>query len=375
MFKDIETPRLILNKPRLEANCQRIQSLADHHGVVLRPHLKTCKSVDVAKIATAGRMSQITVSTLKEAEYFASQGYSDIMYAVGISPNKLAHVHRLQKAYDIDILLITDNVFAAQAIVAFADSEKAAFKVLIELDCGEHRGGVDGEGGSLVEIATVLSGSSAVQFKGVMTHGGHSYSCTDVTQLPAIAEAERQSVVKAAARLTRLEMPCEIISAGSTPTFLNAKSLQGLTEVRCGVYVFFDLAQYSKGVCKLSDIAVSVLATVIGHNHVGKTILTDAGAFAMSKDISANGLCPDAGYGYVCDPITLQRLDGLSITTVHQEHGSIPIDDDTWYQKLPIGAQIRILPNHACVTAAAYDNYIVVGNGGIEGTWARVNGW
>ncbi|MBL4692421.1 MAG: alanine racemase [Magnetovibrio sp.] len=376
MFKDIETPQLILDKTRLEANCQRILGIADKHKILLRPHVKTSKCVEVANIATAGRMNKITVSTLKEAAYFAKNGYSDIMYAVGIAAHKLAHVKQIQDDFvGTNLLLITDNVTTAQACVDFAEAQKIVLNILIEIDCGEHRGGVQAEGRDLVAVAKVLTSSNVICFKGVMTHGGHSYACQAISEIQDIAEIERQAVVTASQRLAALNIPCEIVSAGSTPTFLHAKSFLGLTEARCGVYVFFDLAQYSRNICALDDIALSVLTTVIGHNKQGGTVLIDAGAFALSKDTSANTFRPDVGYGYVCDPITLKPYEGLSVAVVHQEHGAIPVAHEDWYKKLPIGAQVRVLPNHACVTAAAYEDYFVVEDGVFSGIWPRVNGW
>lgn len=167
-----------------------------------------------------------------------------------------------------------------------------------------------------------------------------------------------------------------MVSVGSTPTVVHAPTFNGVTEVRCGVYIFFDLAQFSRRICRLEDIAVSVLATVIGHNRQGRALILDCGALALSKDIGANTFLPDAGYGYVCDAQTMKRLDGLSVTTFHQEHGTINVDEDAWFQRLPVGSVVRVLPNHVCMTAAgSYGNYLVIDGGRIVGDWPRVDGW
>lgn len=375
MFADVDTPKLILDKGRLERNAQHFLNRASTHNLLLRPHLKTSKSADVARIGTGGRMSSVTVSTLKEAEYFASCGYKDIMYAVGITPNKFSRVKQIIETHGAEILLITDDVSVAHAAIAFANTEQCPLQFLVELDCGEHRGGVPSDSSKLQDIAHLFDESPAIRFKGVMTHAGHSYSsnCTDLVR--EIAETERKTAVEAAARLSHMGIHSEIISVGSTPTFLFAKTYEGLTEVRCGVYLFFDLAQYSRKVCALDEIALSVLTTVIGHNHQGRSLIVDAGAFALSKDIGANAFLPDAGYGYVCDSKTLNRLGTLSVQTVHQEHGAIPVPNDIWFDRLPVGSQVRILPNHACATAAAYPGYLVIENDDVIGEWSRVNGW
>jgi D-serine deaminase-like pyridoxal phosphate-dependent protein len=156
---------------------------------------------------------------------------------------------------------------------------------------------------------------------------------------------------------------------------LFAERLDGVTEIRAGIYLFWDLAQLSRGVCAEENIAVSVLATVIGHQHRGPSIVLDAGALALSKDVGANRFMPDAGYGWVCDVETLERLGPLTVATVHQEHGTVPAPDENWFERLPIGSLVRILPNHACLTCAAYPAYDVLRGGQLVGEWARTGGW
>ncbi len=370
-----ETPRLVLDQDRLEQNAARFLKRAEDTGVLLRPHLKTAKSLQVADVATGGRKSGITVSTLKEAEYFAANGYSDILYAVGVTPNKFGMVQQIQITTGQIITLITDDLSVAHAAVAFSDSADVPLEFLIEIDCGEHRGGLDAHSEDLLQIASVFDRAKNVTLRGVMTHAGHSYTTDDPSEIAEIAEAERQAAVTAAKRLRAVGCPCDVVSAGSTPTFLYGRSFEGLTEMRCGVYLFYDLAQQSRGICGLDEIAISVLATVIGHNRPNGLVTIDAGALALSKDTSANTFNPDAGFGYVCNPDTCQRLGELSVRTVHQEHGTIPVPNDSWFESLPVGSQVRILPNHACPTAAAFDSYLVMQNRSQVAEWARVNGW
>jgi D-serine deaminase-like pyridoxal phosphate-dependent protein len=169
-------------------------------------------------------------------------------------------------------------------------------------------------------------------------------------------------------------MPCEIVSIGSTPTVLFADHLSGVTEARAGIYMFWDLAQLSRKVCREEDIALSVLACVIGHTRHAGTIILDAGALALSKDIGANRLLPDAGYGYLCDAHSMQRLGRLAVNSVHQEHGTVLVED-AWFDRLPVGSLVRVLPNHACITAAGHSAYDVVHGSEVVARWERVNGW
>jgi D-serine deaminase-like pyridoxal phosphate-dependent protein len=248
-----------------------------------------------------------------------------------------------------------------------------ALRCLIEIDCGEHRSGVEPAGNDLVAIARTLNAKPGV-LQGVMTHAGHSYSTNEATEIANIAETERRAAVGSAERIRTLGFDCPIVSVGSTPTVLHARTLLGVTEARCGIYMFWDLAQYSRGMCTLDDIAVSVLSTVIGHNRAAGSLVIDAGALALSKDIGANTFMPHIKYGLVCDPETAAPIDGLSVIAVHQEHGTVSVPDPEIFERLPIDSLVRVLPNHACLTCAIYGVYNLVGaDAGRK--WSRTNGW
>ena len=212
----------------------------------------------------------------------------------------------------------------------------------------------------MVEIARAIDQCPQLAFRGVLTHAGHSYGTDRPDAVANIAAFERDAAVAAAAMIRSAGVPCEIVSVGSTPTVLHAAHLRGVTEARAGIYMLWDLAQLSRNMCREDDIAVSVLASVIGHNRQGRAIILDAGALALSKDIGANKHLPGVGYGYVCDAHSLARLDGLAVDVVHQEHGSVAVDDESWFERLPVGRLVRILPNHACLTCAGYEAYHVV---------------
>ena len=181
--------------------------------------------------------------------------------------------------------------------------------------------------------------------------------------------------MQAAAAIRAAGLPCEIVSIGSTPTVLYADHLNGVTEARAGIYMFWDLSQASRHICGIDDIAVSVLASVISHSQAAPALILDAGALALSKDLGAQRYMPEAGYGLVCDPATATPLPGLAVATVHQEHGTVPIRDLAWFERLPVGSVVRVLPNHACITCAAYEAYTVVRGEQTVATWPRVNGW
>ena len=370
----LDTPALILDRATLKRNTSAMIRRMARHRVALRPHVKTAKSANVALLATEGQSGGVTVSTLKEAEYFVSRGFPDVLYAVGIVPAKLDRVASLQRA-GAHITIITDNISVGTAIAERANRGDAQFRVMIEVDTGGHRAGVAPASDELLAIGRLLHLADGVEFAGVLTHSGNSYHCNSVEEIKAAARQERDGIVRAAERLQAAGIPCPVVSAGSTPTAVHAEDLTGINEMRPGVYVFFDLDQLALGVCQREDLALSVLASVIGHNLRAGHLLIDAGALALSKDLSATEFRPDVGYGELCDPKTLVPYPGLFVGGAHQEHGIVPVADQTWFERLPVGARVRILPNHACITAAAYDHYQVIEDGAVVGEWERINGW
>ena len=368
----LATPALLLDRSRLERNAARMRDKVRSLGVTLRPHVKTSKSIDVLRILAGGVDVPITVSTLAEARYFFAHGVSDILYAVGIAPVKLPEVAGLIRA-GCKLRVILDTLDAADAVRAFADAENVDVEALIEIDSDGHRAGVHPDDPHLIEIGRRLSGRLA----GVMTHAGASYDCRTRHQFEAMAEQERALTVTAAERLRAAGLSCPIVSVGSTPTLHYAGNLAGVTEARAGVYAFGDLVQAELGTCAISDIALGVLASVIGHNRPHGRVLIDAGFLALSRDRGTAGMPLDWGYGAVCDAATGEVLEDVFVSSTNQEHGIITgRSGEIDFDRFPIGSRLKILPNHACATAAAYDRYFVTdGSEQVIATWNRVNGW
>lgn len=384
MFDTLPTPALVLDEQRLQANCVRMAARARAAGVRLRPHMKTAKCAEVARIATAGQFGGITVSTLAELEYFFHAGFTDLTYAVGIVPSKMGVIERLL-ARGARIQVVLDAVDTVTELAARSSRFDTPLAVLIELDCGAHRAGVAPDGEPLLAIAQHIAMQPRLALAGVLTHAGHAYHAADPAGRTRIAIAERDAAVNAAARLRCAGFACETVSIGSTPTALTDIALNGVTEIRPGVYMFFDLAQVQLGVCAMDDIAVSVLASVIGHHRDTGHLLVDAGALALSKDVSAGEFAKDIGYGLVCSAQG-ELIPGMYVADVHQEHGFVrsatgPIP----FERFPIGSRLRILPNHACMTVAPYPEYHVLDiSGGMPAgappalswlRWKKAQGW
>ena len=371
----LETPALLLDEPRMMANIARLSARLRALGVPLRPHVKTAKCIEVALAMTGGTPGPITVSTLREADRFAQAGFRDITYAVGISANKLPHVAELL-ARGVRLTVILDSVEAAVAVAGFMRERREGLDVLIEIDTDGHRAGVQPESPDLLAVASALQ-APQVALMGVLTHAGESYQCKGDEALRAMAEQERSGAVLAAQRLRAAGYPAPVVSVVSTPTALSAVDLSGVTEVRAGVFVFFDLVMAGVGVGTPEQIAVSVLTTVIGHqDHRGWT-LCDAGWMALSRDRGTAAQAVDQGYGLVCDAAG-QVLPDFIVSAVSQEHGTIShrSGDPARRLDLPVGTMLRILPNHACATGAQHDRYRVLGKSGeVAREWARFGGW
>ena len=369
---DLPTPSALLDGPRLQRNIEHMQRHLDGLGVRLRPHVKTSKCVSVALRQRAAGARGITVSTLREAEAFFEAGFDDILYAVGIVPSKLAAARALRER-GCALTLVLDAVVAAQAVVA--DGHR--FDVMIEIDTDGHRAGIAPDAPLLLDVARVLHEGGAT-LKGVMTHAGASYECRTPAALQAMAEQERSRCVHAAERIRAAGLPCPEVSVGSTPTALAARDLRGVTEVRAGVYAFHDLVMHGIGVCTLEQIALSVLSTVIGHQPDKGWVLVDAGWMAMSRDRGTADQPHDFGYGAVCD-VAGKPIDGLVMGAANQEHGIVSWRDGrvdaTLPTRFPIGTRLRILPNHACATAAQFDHYNLLDDVGSIERWARFSGW
>lgn len=371
----VDTPFLALDPERMERNLARLEKRMGELGVALRPHVKTHKSIEVGRRMCRG-IAPITVSTMREAEEFANAGFRDIVYAVGIAPSKLDRVAALRQR-GVDLSVILDSEAQARAVGDASRRRGGRIPALIEIDADGHRSGLPPEDPGILDVARALAESGA-ELRGVLVHAGESYGCTTPDALAAAAESERAAVVRAAERLRAEGHQCPVVSVGSTPTAHFARNLEGVTEVRAGVYIFQDLVMAGIGVCTLDDIAVSVVATVIGHRPGKGWIITDAGWMALSRDRGTASQSVDQGYGVVA-AMDGTPYDDLIVLRTSQEHGTLAIrpGSNGSLPDLPVGTRVRIFPNHACATAAQHERYVVfpTGSDEVNAEWEIFRGW
>ena len=376
----LETPCLLLDAARAQRNIDRLKQRLAPLGVQLRPHLKTAKSIDVARLAMDKPTGPATVSTLREAEYFAAAGVTDLLYAVGIAPNKLDRVGAIRRNLGADLAVVLDSLEQAHAVADWSRRSGDCLPVLIEVDADGHRSGVQPhQPERLVAIGRALEAGGAC-VRGVMAHAGASYGLNTQDALADAAERERSVTVAQARVLRQAGLSCPVVSVGSTPTAHFARDLSGVTEVRAGVFVFFDLFQAGVGVCTTDNIALTVLATVIGHQPERGWLIVDAGWMALSRDRGTSKQAIDQGYGLVCD-LAGRPYPDLIVADANQEHGIVAVraGSRASVPALKVGDFVRIMPNHACATGAQHDRYHVIDGerapDRVRAVWPRINGW
>ena len=354
----LATPAFLVDRNVVQRNCDSMREKAAASKVIFRPHAKTHKTIEVARMQHGGAAGPITVSTLAEAELLAEGGFGDITYAVPIAPDKLKRVAALQKRVArLNILLDSDE--GLRAVESFSRAHGVVFDVFLKVDCGYHRAGVDPDSAQSLDLAQRVASSKAMRFHGLLTHAGHSYNATTIDEIRDVAAAETGALTRFRERLG-LDV---IRSIGSTPTLSVVERFTDCEEVRPGNYVFYDAFQAAIGSCRFEDVAVSVLTTVVGSYPERNALIVDAGALALSKDLGTG-----AGFGTVCD-LSLRPLP-MKIHALSQEHGKVTADAPP-----VVGTKLRIVPNHSCLTAAMFPSYVVIEGSRVVDEWKPARGW
>jgi D-serine deaminase-like pyridoxal phosphate-dependent protein len=346
---DIPTPAAVVDRAVVRQNVTAMQTTMDRVGIDLRPHAKTHKCVDVARLQLDAGACGLTVGTLGEAEVFADAGVEDIfvaypVYADGSRGKRLRDLHeRVRLAVGVD------SEEGITALVRAMQGAATPLEVVIEVDSGGHRTGVDpGDAARLARTAE----RAGLRTRGVFTHGGHGYRGAAARTDAACDEVE--SLARARDELERAGFTADVLSAGSTPTAeLSARS--PVTEQRPGTYVFNDAQQVVLGAVPSTAVAFFVVATVVSATVPGQVIV-DAGAKAVSRD--AHPILP--GFGWLADR-------GLPLRTMNDYHGFVDVPEGS--SPLRVGDRVVIVPNHVCPTVNLYDEMVVVENGRVVDTW------
>jgi D-serine deaminase-like pyridoxal phosphate-dependent protein len=371
-LRTIKTPSLVLDAERVKRNAGRMSERVRSLGATLRPHVKTHKCVEVARMQTEGGPARVTVSTLAEARAFAAHGFRDITYAVPVEPGKFVEAIELARHCE-RFSLITDDASVPPLLDEAARRAGVTLDLFLKVDCGYHRVGVEPDAPEALEIPRLIDASRSLRFAGILTHAGHSYHARSHEELLSIARHERDLMREFATRLRADGLEVPVVSVGSTPTMTHVDHLEGIDEARPGNYVFFDAFQATLGSCGFEDCALTVLASVVHRDRARRKVVLDAGAIALSKDRGPVELDSSCGYGRVLDiegEDTSERVGSLS-----QEHGEVSVEDASLLERLCVGSRVRVLANHSCLTAAQHTHYNVVEGMNVVDRWEIHRGW
>jgi D-serine deaminase-like pyridoxal phosphate-dependent protein len=352
----VPTPALVLDLDRLERNLQRMADRAAALGVALRPHIKTHKCVEIARLQRKLGCHGLTVSTLYEARVFAEHGFDDLTWAFPLVLDRLGEATEISMRADLG--LVVDSPEAVAALEAW----NHPFRVWLKVDCGYHRAGVDPRGCLARELARRLAASPTLGFGGLLTHAGHAYRSRSRDQLLRIAEDERSRLVELAESLRDEGIEVPAISIGSTPTMSVVQDLAGVSEMRPGNYALYDLMQARLGCCDIDDCAATVLASVVSSQPGAEHSVIDAGALALSKDsLSSDG--EPSTYGEILEVYPGgQPIPGSQVRSLSQEHGIVD-------RAATVGSRLRVLPVHSCLTVACFDEYVVARGDRVVDRW------
>jgi D-serine deaminase-like pyridoxal phosphate-dependent protein len=346
---DLSTPAVLVDLDVLERNVARMAGRVREAGVRLRPHAKTHKCPEIARIQRSAGAWGLSLAKVGEAEVFADAGFDDLFVAFPVVGEDKGR-RLLALADRVRLAVGTDSVEGARTLAAPFRATGATLDVLLKVDVGYARVGVLPE--RAVEVGRRIADLPGLRLRGVFTHAGHGYLAETKAAVDDIARLEGERLVAAATELRAAGLPVDEVSVGSTPTAAHAMRVAGVTECRPGNYVFHDASQVALGTCSLEDCALTVVATVVSVPAPDRAVV-DAG----SKTLSSDPLRPRAGgYGQLLGRAS--RIEKLS-----EEHGVIAVAAG---ERFRVGERVRILPNHACVVANLHDRLVGVSGSRVE---------
>jgi D-serine deaminase-like pyridoxal phosphate-dependent protein len=353
LLSDLPTPQVLIDRVRAMRNIERAQQLASSAGLRLRPHAKTHKSPVVAAWQIDRGAVGICCAKIGEAEVFADAGIADIRLPYPVSPSNAPRLIALMDRASISI--IVDHLDVARGWSEAMQGAGRVLDVLIKVDVGFHRCGIDPEGDALGFIKAV-SGMPGLRLRGLLSHAGHGYHAASEEDLACVAEREAAILTGLREQAAGSGIALEEISVGATPTLRFSARQTGLTELRPGNYVYFDRTQLALGAATLDDCALTVLATVVS-KPAPERIILDCGSKTLTND-QARGITKAAGYGAVLAGDTdnskwAREIDeALTIERLSEEHATVRVAGGT---ALEPGDRVRVLPNHSCVVSNLVD--------------------
>jgi D-serine deaminase-like pyridoxal phosphate-dependent protein len=349
----LRTPAILIDRAKALHNIQSMQAAATAGGLRLRPHTKTHKSPDIARWQIDRGAIGICCAKLGEAEVFADAGFTDIRLPYPINPSNADRVLALLDRTRLSF--IVDHPAVAQQWSDVMTRAGRSVEILVKVDVGFHRCGIDPDTRETLNIITSIAGLKGLTFKGLLSHAGQTYHAHSEDELRTMALAEARCMGDLSERCKKAGLPVDEISAGATPPARFSIAHKEFTEYRPGNYVYFDRTQVALGAAAVDDCALTVLATVVSKPAKDRVIL-DSGSKTLTND-GARGFTPAPGFGQVVghDNLTIERLS--------EEHATVKVTGTT---ALEPGDRVRIIPNHSCVVSNLVDQAWLVDGDAVQ---------
>jgi len=354
-ISSLDTPALLVDLDKTEANLDRAAGYARRHGLLLRPHTKTHKSPLIARMQLDRGAAGLTVAKVGEAEVMAREGVPNLLLAYPVwGDAKWRRLVEVAKRLPVTVAL--DSAETARGLSRHAQQAGITLGILVEADLGMRRCGLPpGEG--LVRLAQAVSVMGGLRLDGLMFYPGH---------INLAAEAGEQQIETLRNELRAVlesfqtnGLPTEVVSGGSTPTLFQSHTIEGMTEVRPGTYVFNDRTQVASGACTWQDCAVTVLVTVVSTPRPDTAVI-DGG----SKTFTSDPLRPggDGGFGRVVE------MPSARFHKMNEEHGLLDLREHAG-PRPRIGQRLRIIPNHVCVTVNMHETAYGLRGDSVQLSW------
>lgn len=360
---DLRTPCVLVDYGRVERNLDRMQAAATARGLRLRPHAKTHKSIAMAQRQITGGAVGVCCAKLGEAEIFAEAGIENIRLPYPLNP---VNVDRVVELLDrVRLSFIIDHPDVAQA---WSDALRAASReadVLVKVDVGFHRCGIDPDMAGASDFIVRVAELPGLRLRGLLSHAGHGYGAASEAELQAIARAEAQILTTLAAKVRNAGVEIEELSVGATPTVRFSLAEGALTEIRPGNYIYYDRTQVALGAASWDDCALTVLARVVT-KPANDRIILDSGSKTLTNDL-ARGILQMPGHGAALTSIegVQQPDDELLVERLSEEHATVRVRGGS--HRLRPGDLVRVVPNHACTVSNLVDSaWIVDGTDVVE---------
>jgi D-serine deaminase-like pyridoxal phosphate-dependent protein len=350
---DLPTPAVLVEQPRVLDNIDRMQEAADRRGIRMRPHAKTHKSAVIARWQIDRGAIGICCAKLGEAEVFAAEGFTDIRLPYPLNPINAPRVVALLERTRLSF--IVDHPEVARGWSAAMVHAGRTVDVLVKVDVGFHRCGIDPDPATAIPFLTMVASLPGLNLKGLLSHAGQAYHATSEADLKSMAEAEARTLQSLALLAREQGVQIDELSAGATPTARFSLQQDWLTEYRAGNYVYFDRTQVGLGAASLSDCALTVLATVVSKPSADRIVL-DCGSKAVAAD-AARGFAPLPGHGAILRGLALTGAshadENLLVERLSEEHATVRVISGT--TPLEPGQRVRLVPNHSCVVSNLVD--------------------